>query len=95
MIDRDYPNAHKDGPQIVLKTTAALSTIGGSDPFYELVVKKATFKCMENDDGDCDMKNGPVKPFKTQTEVWRFDGEKFNLMSQQGSQPVLPRTNPA
>jgi len=95
VVDRDYPNAHKDGSQIILKTTSAVSMIRGNEPFYELVVKKATVKCMENEDGDCDLKGGPVKPFKTQTEVWRFDGEKFNLVPQEASKPVLLKGNPA
>ncbi len=84
VIDREYPNAHQDGPRVLFKTNSTVSTIRGNEPFYELVVRKATFKCVENDDGDCDSEDALVKQVKTQTEVWRFDGEKFNLEPRQG-----------
>src|SRR6266700_3821894 len=84
VIDLDYPTAHEEGPQIVLKTTSTLSTIRSGGQFYDLIVKKATFKCMENDEGDCDSKNAAVRQVKAQAEVWRFDGEKFNLVPRQG-----------
>ncbi len=77
VIDREYPNAHKDGPQVLLKTNSTLSTIRSGGQFYDLIVKRARFKCMENDVGDCASKSPAVKRVKTQTEVWRFDGERF------------------
>lgn len=80
VIDRDYPNAHKDGPQIVLKTTSTISTVANSGRYYELLFKKKTIKCRENNDGDCDSNSASVKPVKTATEVWRFDGKKFSLV---------------
>lgn len=80
VIDRDYPNAHKNGPQIVLKTTSTLSTVANSGRYYELLVKKKTVKCTENDDGDCDSNSALLKPVKAATEVWRFDGEKFAIV---------------
>lgn len=54
VIDREYPNAHKDGPQIVFKTTSTLSTGANSGQYYEFLVRKKTIECRENDDGDCD-----------------------------------------
>lgn len=77
---RDYPNAHKNGPRIVLKTTSALSTAVVRGQYYELLVKKKTIKCRENNDGDCDSNSASVKPVKAATEVWRFDGEKFTIV---------------
>jgi hypothetical protein len=77
VVDRKYPNAHKGGPQTILKTNSKLSTVPRGGQFFDLLVKKATFKCLENDEGDCDPKTVPGKPVKTQTEVWRFDGERF------------------
>lgn len=79
VIDRDYPNARKNGPQIVLRTTSKLSTVANGGQYYELLVKKETIKCRENDDGDCDSNSASVKPVKAATEVWRFDGEKFAI----------------
>lgn len=80
VIDRDYPNAHKGGPQIVLKTTSTLSTVANGGQYYELLVKKNTIKCRENDDGDCGPNSASVKPVRTAKEVWRFDGEKFAIV---------------
>lgn len=91
VIDRDYPNAHKNGPQIVLKTTSTLSTTTNSGQYYELLVKKKMIKCRENDDGDCDPNSGSVQQVKTTTEVWRFDGEKFNLVPRaRGDSQAMP-----
>jgi hypothetical protein len=95
VIDREYPNAHVDGPRVLLKTNSTVSTIRSNEPFYDLVVRKATFKCIENDDGDCGSENALVKQIKTRTEVWRFDGEKFNLVPRQAVKPVLHGSNPA
>ena len=78
VIDREYPNAHKDGPRVLFKTNSTLSSIRSGGQFYDLIVKRATFKCMENDEGDCASKNTAVKRVKTQTEVWRFNGERFS-----------------
>jgi hypothetical protein len=95
VIDREYPNAHKDGPQIMLKTVSTLSTVPSGGKFRNLVVRKTTIRCMESDDGDCDSKSGPAKAIKTWIEEWRFDGLKFNLVPHPAARPVLPKNNPA
>jgi hypothetical protein len=79
VIDRDYPNADKNRPQMVLKTTSTLSTVANSGQYYELLVKKKTIKYRENEGGDCDSNIASVKPVKTATEVWRLTGRSSQL----------------
>ena len=77
VTDREYPNVHNGGPQVILKTTSMVSTIRSGRQFFDLIVERAAFECMQNDQDDCDSKDVPVKPVRTQTEVWRFDGARF------------------
>jgi hypothetical protein len=77
VIDREYPNTHEDGPQPILKTTSMVSTVRSGKQFFDLVVKRATVKCMQHEQDDCDSKGALVKPIRTHTEVWRFDGARF------------------
>lgn len=43
-----------------------------------MAVRKNTVECFdENTDEDCDPKNEAVRPVKTLTEMWRFDGQRY------------------
>jgi hypothetical protein len=82
VVERVYPAASDRGRRIIDKT---VSTISLAPPprtaaagFNEMAVKKTTVECFdENNDEDCDPKHEDVRPVKTLTEMWRFDGRRY------------------
>lgn len=82
VVERSYPAASDHGRRIIDKTVSTISlapparTAGGG--FNEMVVKKTTVECFdENNDDDCDPKHEDLRPLKTLTELWRFDGRQY------------------
>ncbi|HEY0169481.1 MAG TPA: hypothetical protein VGB98_00390 [Pyrinomonadaceae bacterium] len=82
VVERVYPAASDHGRRIIDKIVSTISlapparTAGGG--FNEMAVKKTTVECFdENNDEDCDPKHEAVRPVKTLTEVWRFDGRRY------------------
>jgi hypothetical protein len=82
VVERVYPAASDHGRRIIDKTVSTISlapparTAGGG--YNEMVVRKTTVECFdENNDEDCDPKHEDIRPVKTRTEVWRFDGRRY------------------
>lgn len=82
VVERVYPAASDHGRRIIDKTVSTISLAPPARPagggFNEMVVKKTTVECFdENNDEDCDSKHEDLRPLKTRTEVWRFDGRRY------------------
>ncbi|HEX8354940.1 MAG TPA: hypothetical protein VF611_18680 [Pyrinomonadaceae bacterium] len=82
VVERVYPAASDRGRRIIDKTVSAISLAPPARPagggFNEMAVRKTTVECFdENNDEDCDPKHEAVRPLKTLTEVWRFDGRRY------------------
>lgn len=82
VVERNYPAASDHGRRIVDKTVSTISPALSRQPanggFNELVIKKTTVECFdENNDEDCNSKHEEVRRVGTQTEVWRFDGQRY------------------
>lgn len=82
VVERMYPAASDRGRRIINKTVSTILLAPPARPagggFNEMVVKKTTVECFdENNDEDCDSKHEDIRPVKTRTEVWRFDGRRY------------------
>jgi hypothetical protein len=82
VVERMYPAASDHGRRIVDKTISTISLAPSSRPtnerFNDLVINKITVECFdENNDDDCNSKHEEVRQVKTQTELWRFDGQRY------------------
>jgi hypothetical protein len=82
VVERAYPAASDHGRRIIDKTVSTISLAPPARPagggFNEMVVKQSTVECSdENNDDDCDSKHEDLRPLKTRTEVWRFDGRRY------------------
>jgi hypothetical protein len=85
VIDREYPGEQMREGRTVLKTVSTLMTVPSRGEYYDLVINKVTFRCSDrNGDDDCSSQDGVVQRVRNQREIWRFDGERFNL--QRGTQ---------
>ena len=80
VVERRYPAASDHGRRIIDKITSTISLAPSSQrtKFNDLVIKKTTIECFdENSDDDCNSRHEGIRQVGTQTELWRFDGERY------------------
>jgi hypothetical protein len=80
VVERVYPAASDHGRRIVDKTTSILSFTPASPKgkFNKLIIHKNTVECFNADsDADCTSKHEGFRQVGTQTELWRFDGQRY------------------
>lgn len=77
IVDHDYPAKWRIDSGTIGKTTSVVSMRPTTGAFYDLVIRKTSFRCKSNEDGDCQSDQPPANGSRTVTEVWRFNGERF------------------
>lgn len=76
VIDREFPGESPNGE--IIKLVSTLSPIKTKANFYDYEIRTTTTHCLDNnDDSDCGSKRDKIKWVKTQTELWQFNGTRF------------------
>lgn len=78
VVDREYPNQPSTGE--IIKTVSTVSPIIANSNFYDYRIRKTIPHCINSDD-NCGSKRDKIKQIKTKTELWRFNGEKFEKVN--------------
>ncbi|MEW6127131.1 MAG: hypothetical protein AB1757_08835 [Acidobacteriota bacterium] len=76
VVERRYPG---ENPQYeVVKSVSELSPLRLNSKFYDYEIRKTVTHCFDkNDDADCTVKADKITRIEKQTELWRFNGARF------------------
>lgn len=82
VVERVYSVASDSRRRTVDKTVSTISLVPSSRApngiFNDLIIDKTTSRCFNKDsDEDCDSRKEGFRKLGTQTELWRFNGQRF------------------